>query len=171
MDFIDEDDVESSDDLQNIIEGADTVLLDPLPTKSKAKYVAAYEKFVQWRNEKEITQKDMCEEVMLMYFIKLSEEDKLKPPTVWSRYSMLKSTLLTHENINIEPWDKVNAFMKKQAKGYCPKKAMVFTASDVCNFCMRAPDHTHLVEKASLGMNAKYNKKLFFKRKLCKNLL
>ena len=156
MDFVDEEDVENFDDLQKIIDEADSNVFNVLPKKSKVKYISAYEKFVQWRSEKGIAQNDMCEEVMLTYINKLSEEDKLKPPTVFSRYSMLKSTLLAYENINIQPWDKVNSFMKEQAKGHCPKRAMIFTTNDITDFCMQAPDDTHLVEKVRPKINTKY---------------
>lgn len=152
MDFDDEDSVKSYDDLHKIIEEADNIVLNLLPPKSKAKYMGVYEKFVQWRTEKNIAPEDMREEVMLVYLNKLSQEDKLKPPTVWSRFSMLKSTLLSCENINVKPWVKVIALMKKLARGYCPKKAMVFTAEDITNFCSQAPDDSYLVEKVGLTL-------------------
>ena len=115
--------------------------------------------------------KDMCEQVMLVYLNKLYEEEKLKPPTIWSRYSMLKSTLLAYESLSIKPWEKVNSFMKRLAKGYCPKKAMVFDADDITNFSSQAPDDTYLVKKVILKMNKIYNKNKSFKIKMCKNLL
>lgn len=149
MDFDEEESAESFDNLQNIIEKADDILLDSLPAKSKAKYVAVYEKFVEWRNDQNVTKNNMREEVMLVYLHKLSQEDKLKPPTVWSKYSMLKSTLLKYENINMKPWEKVTSFMKRQARGYCPKKAQIFTAEDITKFCAQAPDELNLLDKVS----------------------
>ena len=171
MNFDDEDGVESFDDLQKIIERADDIVLNSLPKRSKEKYVIAYAKFVQWRSEHKIEQKDMCEEVMLVYLNKLYEEEKLKPLTIWSRYSMLKRTLLAYESLSIKPWDKVNSFMKRLAKGYRTKKVMVFTADDITNFSSQAPDDMYLVEKVSLKMNKIYNKNKSLKIKMCKNLL
>lgn len=151
MDFGDEDSADNYEELQKIIDEADNIVLNLLPPKSKAKYMGVYEKFVQWRGEINIAPQDMREEVMLVYLNKLFQEDKLKPPTVWSRYSMLKSTLLGCENINIKHWEKVSSFMKKQARGYCPKKASIFTADDIAKFCSQAPDNTYLVEKVTIG--------------------
>lgn len=140
MDLIDDDNIESFDNLQNIIDEADEITLNLLPSKSKVKYV------------KKIDKKKMCEQVMLVYMKQMLDTEKIKPPTMWSRFSMLKSTLLAYENINMKPWEKVNSFMKKLAKGYCPKKAMTFTAEDITKFCANAPDNKHLADKVSLNV-------------------
>lgn len=137
------DDENSYDYLQKVIDEADSIVLDMLPSKSKSQYIAVYQKFSQWRQEKHINEKNMCEEVLFVYLRKLFDENKLNPPTVWSRYSMIKTTLLTYKNINIKSWEKVFSFMKKQAKGYCPKKAMIFSANDITNFCTHAPNETY----------------------------
>ena len=79
----------------------------------------------------------MCEEVMLVYLNKLCEEEKLKPPKIWSTYSMLESTLVAYESLSMKPWDEVNSFMKRLAKRYCLKKSMIFTAKAIANLARK----------------------------------
>lgn len=66
MDFADEDSIPSFDDLQKVIEEADNIVLDLSQNKSKAKYMAVYDKCVQWLCGKGVAQKDIRERVMLL---------------------------------------------------------------------------------------------------------
>lgn len=137
--------------MQDIFDGADVITLNTLSQKSKEKYDAVFTKFIQWRNkEKQIPRDKMCKEVLLVYLNELSKENNLAPPTVCSRFFMLETTLLTYENINIKLWPKPIAYLKSIAKGYRPRKANIFTATDITNFCAHAPDNIYLLEKVIL---------------------
>ncbi|KAJ8914397.1 hypothetical protein NQ315_017487 [Exocentrus adspersus] len=64
------------------------------------------------------------ETVLLAY---LSEKaKKVKPSTLWSYYSMLKSTLLVNDNCDISKYSKLIALLKKLCDGYKPKKSKIF---------------------------------------------
>lgn len=65
-----------------------------LPCRSKEKYIATYETFLKWKNSKNA--KSFSENVFLAYFNELAT--KYKPSTLWSVYSMLKSTVRNKNN-------------------------------------------------------------------------
>lgn len=60
--------------------------------------------------------KIISENIILAYFVELAE--KLKPPSLWATYSMLKTTLKTSNNIDIAKFLKVAAFLKRKSDGY-----------------------------------------------------
>ncbi|KAL0808689.1 hypothetical protein ABMA28_013120 [Loxostege sticticalis] len=68
-----------------------------LPEKSKSRYISTYDEFIAWREEKKAN--SFSENVMLAYFSELSA--KLKPSTLWSRFSMIKSMLKIRNNVDI----------------------------------------------------------------------
>lgn len=70
--------------------------------------------------------------------------------SLWSKYSMLKSTLLVHENINISGFTKVIAFLKKCNIGYESNKSKIFTREEVNKFMKEAPNDEYLLTKVSI---------------------
>ncbi|XP_043461530.1 uncharacterized protein LOC122498058 [Leptopilina heterotoma] len=85
---------------------------------------------------------------MLAYLIELSE--KYKPPTVWSTYSMLKSTLKNNDNVNIASFMKVTSFLKRNSDGYKSKKSKTLSPENVNMFLSEAPDDIFLATKVAL---------------------
>lgn len=81
----------------DILEEADAVTFNLLPAKSKERYLNVLEKFRNWMRTKNVDV--IREEVMLAYFNGLM--GKLVPPSLWSTYSMLKSTLFVYEKVDI----------------------------------------------------------------------
>ncbi|KAJ8910142.1 hypothetical protein NQ315_016111, partial [Exocentrus adspersus] len=74
-----------------------TVTLSLLPEKSKKLYEKQYDLFVKWCKTKKIYK--YLENVLLAYF---SEKAKtLKLSSLWSIYSMIKSTLSTKNDIDL----------------------------------------------------------------------
>ncbi|CAD6212390.1 GSCOCG00011016001-RA-CDS, partial [Cotesia congregata] len=69
------------------------------------------------------------ENVLLVYFHELSKT--LKPPTLWSRWSMLRTTINLRNGIDINNYHNLKVFIKNCAKGYHSKKARVLTLSQV----------------------------------------
>uniref|UniRef100_A0A2S2QH90 Uncharacterized protein n=1 Tax=Sipha flava TaxID=143950 RepID=A0A2S2QH90_9HEMI len=76
---------------------ANAVSLNLLPEKSKERYIMAYEKLLKLRKINKT--KLFSENVFLTNFNKLSTE--IKPSTLWSIYSMLKSMKNMKHNINV----------------------------------------------------------------------
>lgn len=79
----------------SIKDEANCVIENLLPEISKERYINTYNDFMKWRAEKHI--KSFSESVFLTYFNGLCS--KLQPSTLWSRYSMLKSTLSVKHNV------------------------------------------------------------------------
>lgn len=121
---------------QNIIE-------DLLPQKSKERYIKSYNDFMKWRSDKKV--KSLSESVFLTYFNDLSK--RVKPSTLWSVYSMLKTTMTTRHNVNLKNFDKLTSFLKRQSEGFRSKKSKVLTAQDVETFLNQAPDEVYLATK------------------------
>lgn len=68
-----------------------------LPQKSRLIYEKEYTCFQRWKMAKKIN--SLSETVLLAYFSEKAK--KVKPSTLWSYYSMLKSTILVNENCDI----------------------------------------------------------------------
>ncbi|CAK1580078.1 unnamed protein product [Parnassius mnemosyne] len=85
---------------------------------------------------------------MLAYFSELSA--KLKPSTLWSRFSMIKSMLKIRNNVDISEYSKLNAFLKRQSDGFATKKLKILTSNEVERFLNEAPDDRYLATKIAL---------------------
>lgn len=116
-----------------------------LPEKSGDKYLKAYELFDKWRLSKGA--KTYSETVLLSYFIELAKT--MKPSTLWSTYSMIKSVIKTKRDVNISTYPKLLAFLKRKSEGYKAKKSKVFTAQEIEKFLNKAPDCDFLCVKVS----------------------
>lgn len=116
-----------------------------LPHKSKQRYLKSYEDFMKWRAEKKVN--SLTESDLLIYFNELSKT--YKPSTLWSVYSMLKTTLSTKHNVHLKNFVKLSSFLKKQAVGFKSKKSKVFTSQEIETFLNQAPDIVYLAMKVS----------------------
>ncbi|KAJ8914661.1 hypothetical protein NQ315_017358 [Exocentrus adspersus] len=130
----------------NITEAANSACENILPNKSRSRYELIYKKFMDWRRDNQIN--SFSENVLLAYISEISKN--LKPPTVWSMYSMLRSTIDIKHNINISKYAKVKAFLKQKSTGYRSKKAKVLTPQQIQTFIKDAPDHRFLFTKVAL---------------------
>ncbi|KAJ3661160.1 hypothetical protein Zmor_005570 [Zophobas morio] len=119
-----------------------------LPEKSQKLYKIAYNQFMKWKQEKKIT--SFSERVILAYFADLSSKYKIS--TLWTYYSMLRSTLNINHNINIEQYHKLRAFLKRQGENYQPKKAKTLSPQQITKFITEAPDVKYLATKVALIM-------------------
>lgn len=82
---------------RDVVNEANAVVFNLLPPKSKERYINELRKFHEWMNIKSVTL--ITEQVLLAYFNGLLE--KYAPSSLWSTYSMLKSTLFVFEKIDI----------------------------------------------------------------------
>ncbi|KAG4079588.1 hypothetical protein HA402_011539 [Bradysia odoriphaga] len=119
-----------------LIEMANSATKDLLPVKSKARYEQTFCEFKNWQKTKNTTSNS--ERVLLSYFSAL--KGKLSPGTLWSRFSMLKSTLQIYEDVDIGTYSSLAAFLKQQLKDYNPKRAKVLTETELRRFIEEAPD-------------------------------
>lgn len=116
-----------------------------LPAKSKAKYLKAYENFSTWKNCKGA--KSFSETVFIAYFQELAKHKQ--PSTLWSIYSMLKATVSINNEIQINTYAKLIAFLKRLSAGHKTKKSRVLSAENVDTFLTEAPDQSFLSVKVS----------------------
>ncbi|XP_063974855.1 uncharacterized protein LOC135161317 [Diachasmimorpha longicaudata] len=120
--------------------------MNELPDKSREQYQNTYRKFNEW---KEMNNKDSLEEgVMLDYFNELA--GKVKPPTLWTQFSMLKHTISLYDRVDINNFKKLRNFLKKNSVGYQSKTTKVFTSKEIEKFLNDAPDNQYLPEKVAL---------------------
>ncbi|XP_073966826.1 uncharacterized protein isoform X2 [Choristoneura fumiferana] len=134
-----------------IKEAAQAIVNNLLPEKSKDKYLKVYTNFTTWMSENSTT--SFSENVLLAYFGELSKT--LKPSTLWGIYSMLKATLSSKNNVNINSYKRLTSLLKRFSMGYKSKKSKVLTAENVDTFLMEAPDLIYLAAKVVLifGVN------------------
>lgn len=119
-----------------ILEAAETAIGNLLPTKSKAIYNLAYDNFMQWRESKQIP--SFSERLLLAYFNEMAE--RMKPSTLWSRYSMIKSVINNKHNINIGNYHQLLSLLKRKSEGFQSKKSKILTSENIRKFLNQAPD-------------------------------
>lgn len=130
-------------EISNIAAAATAQLL---PEKSKSRYENVYDSFTKWMEMKHC--KSITEDVILAYLAHKSET--VKSSTLWSMYSMLKSTILVKKNVNIAIFPKVLAFLKRKNVGYKAKKSEVFSSEQISKFIREADNDTYLMLKVIL---------------------
>lgn len=130
-----------------ITNAAKEVSINLLPEKSRKNYEIVYNKFNEWRLKNKTS--SFSEDTVLVYFKEISA--KFKSSTLWTHYSMLKSTLKLKHNVNIEPYGRVRALLKRKAEGYRAKKSEVFTGEQINIFIKEAPDVKYLATKVTIG--------------------
>ena len=136
-------------DLEGAVAAAEQKIL---PTKSKGVYDKAYLTYKTWQKDRKLPQ--TTEKVLLAYFDSyLVGVMKYKPPTLWNNYSKLKTMLNAYENIDIQPFRKLQGFLKKMGQGYEAKKAKVFTQKQLETFFNTAPDEAWLDVKVKTHYN------------------
>jgi integrase len=83
-----------------------------------------------------------------LLFASLDEKSaKLKPPTLWSTFSMLKTMLNVKENIDVRKFPKLVPYLKNKSVGYRGKKSKILTQEDISKFIEEAADEKNLLKK------------------------
>lgn len=129
-----------------ILEAAKNAESNLLPKKSHSTYELTYQRFMEYRLKNNIG--SFSEHVLMAYFDDLSK--KMKSSTLWSIYSMLKSTLNIKHNVDLTKYLKLKAFLKRSADGYVAKKSRTFEKEHVQKFLLEAPDDIYLSTKVSI---------------------
>ncbi|XP_072929406.1 uncharacterized protein [Epargyreus clarus] len=117
-----------------------------IPPKSRKKYMQAYKNFLKWKKKKK---KESFSEIVFLEYFKALAKDRL-PSTLWSTYSMLKTTVRMKNNINMRTFKKLSEFLKAKAKGHKNKISNVLTSENVKTFLNEAPDEEYLLPKVAL---------------------
>lgn len=131
----------------DIVEAAKITSVDLLPKKSRNLYEKAYKAFMDWRDRKKTT--SFSENVLLAYFGELAE--KYKSSSLWTQYSMLRTTLEVRQNINIATYGKLKTFLKRKSDGYKAKKSKTFTPDEINMFIENADDKKYLATKVGIN--------------------
>jgi hypothetical protein len=132
----------------HIKEAAEMAINNSLTQKSMKRYWQEYDIFMKWAEDNDVTIYN--EYVLLAYF--QAKSQNLKSSTLWSIYSMLKSTLNIKQNINIENYSKLIAFLKRTKDGYVAKKSRILEIEEIEKFINEAPDETYLLMKVRVLM-------------------
>ncbi|KAF2895572.1 hypothetical protein ILUMI_10606, partial [Ignelater luminosus] len=115
-----------------------------LPEQSRQKYEVSYNRYVDWRKANDI-KPIISENVLIAYFGELSE--KMKPTSLWTQYSMLRSTISIHHDVDITRYQKLKALLKRKSDGYKPKKSKTLTSQEINRFLKEASDDKYLFTK------------------------
>lgn len=129
-----------------ILEKAANTTEKLLPTKSRTRYEIVYQKFMDWRIKNKIN--SFSENVLLAYFGDLMEQ--FKPSSIWAIYSMLRTVISIKNNVNIETYPKLKAFLKRQSEGFKSKKSKIFSSDEISKFLNEAPDSQYLLTKVCI---------------------
>lgn len=122
---------------KDVLTAAEEARNSLIPEKSRNRYDSEYNSFNQWREKKAI-RKMLNETVVLAYMSELAKI--FKPSSLWTKFSMLKKSLLVNDNVDISTFGKVMAFMKNKNINYLPKKSKTLTVEECRKFLAEAPD-------------------------------
>ena len=135
-------------DSEEILQKASQICSELLPTKSKSRYEAELNRFMEWRLANNV--QTFSENALMVYFEELSS--KYKSSTLWTMFSMLKSTLRTNHNIDLGNYKKLQALIKRKSDNYVPKKSQILTEDDFGRFLTKASDDKYLLIKAVVAV-------------------
>ena len=60
---------------------------------------------------------------------------------------MIRATININNNIQIETYGKLQAFLKPESKHYVAKKSKIFSSEEISDFLNKAPDEIYLLTK------------------------
>ena len=127
----------------NVAQITKDAFYDLLPTNSNEKYELEYAMIVSYK--KKIRTTSSSENILIAYFTELKK--KYKPSLLWNYYSMLKTTPIIKEKIDIDQYCALPLLLKKEAKGFESEKLKVFTVAQINKFLQEVPDIQYLAHK------------------------
>lgn len=120
-----------------------------IPAKSFKRYTMIYNQFQKWKASSDTTSN--AEAVLMAYFEELAKTKK--PPSLYSCYSMLKTTMKINDNIDIALYHTLSTYLREKAAGYKSTKAKIFTKDEIERFINEAPDELWLDVKVPNILN------------------
>lgn len=126
-----------------------------IPKKSKKNYGAAYQKYVLWKGQNNITSNS--ESAIGCYIDSLV--GSIVPTSLWVTLSMIRSHILVETGELIRT-PRINANIKRQCEGYIPKQAAVLTKEQFGLFLLQESDDDYVVAKAiiTIGLSGALRK-------------
>ncbi|CAG5102678.1 Protein of unknown function [Cotesia congregata] len=121
---------------------------ETLPKKSADRYMQNYNAYKNWKEKNKNSLSTSEENNLIVYFKDLKK--RLSPLTLWSAWSMLKKTLNTNDDIQINNFLNLKSMIKQNAKGHRPKKSFILTWEQIKKFIDEAPDSEYLAVKVVL---------------------
>lgn len=132
---------------------AQTAGLESLPKKSAPRYKKDYEALVKWlevnHNSKHISESTLCG-----YFIYLADEKQLTGSSLMTKYSAIHRYIQATTGQDISNFRKLVEYVETKKKNHAPKKAAVFSRTDVEQFLRTTSDETDLLHRARRVMTA-----------------
>lgn len=122
---------------------ADTARESLLPTKSRCQYNRTYQEYRAWCSDNKIEKTN--EDSILAYFN--SSLASYKSSSLWTKYSMLRSTIKLSEGIDISKYPSVIVYLKRKSEGYKAKKSLSLLKENVDKFISEADEKEHLLNK------------------------
>ncbi|XP_048511129.1 uncharacterized protein LOC125500936 [Athalia rosae] len=119
-----------------------------LPKECADQYALVYQSYNKWK-EVHKSFLSVCEENNLIIYLQ-DLQNKMKPSSLWSMWSMLMKTLSANENIDLNKFVKLKNLLKNCSKGYRPKKSAVLKWQHIEEFMNRAPDHDYSSSTVSI---------------------
>ncbi|HJY23391.1 MAG TPA: hypothetical protein VJ279_10920 [Hanamia sp.] len=117
-----------------------------LPTKSRHIYEDTYRTYQKWCSEKKIGK--TTEDSILAFFHHVLSS--YKSSSLWTKFSMLRTTIKLNDGIDIGTYPSVIAFLKRKGEGFKAKKSLSLTRENVNNFLLLADDKEHLLNKVKI---------------------
>lgn len=103
---------------------------------------------MNWRKDQNT--KSLSENIVLAYFGDLSK--KYNTTTLWSVFTMLRTTLKIYSNVDIAWYKKLILFLKRQSDVCRPKSSIVFNSEKINKFIKESPAKEHLQAKVCYTM-------------------
>lgn len=117
-----------------------------VPDKSRAQYDHTYQEYRKWclKNNMEMT----TEDGILRYFT--TEMATYKSSSLWTKYSMLRSTIKLFEGIDICTFPSIIPYLKSKGDGHRTTKSLTLSKDHVDKFLAEADNKKHLLNKVLL---------------------
>jgi hypothetical protein len=136
-------DSEEDNVLERIEAAAQEAVSNLIPQKSRVAYETTYSRFEEWRSKQKVN--CINEKVMLTYFLEKSKI--VKPSTLCSVYSMLRTMISMNKNLDLSKYTNLIAFLKPQSEAYHAKKSKSFSKENIEKFLTTANDEVYLMQK------------------------
>ncbi|KAJ3659299.1 hypothetical protein Zmor_010995 [Zophobas morio] len=108
------------DEIASIASKAKVTLL---PSKYRSVYEETYNAYKRWCLKKQIKKTD--ENAILASFA--TDLASHKASSLWSKYSMLRTTIDLKEGVDISKFPSIIPYLKREGEGYTAKKSLVLT--------------------------------------------
>ena len=113
-----------------------------LPSISGEKYMQTYRVYQNWRTENELSGPTNEKQLFVYLSHMLTSEKWVSPGTFWTKFSMLRSTILSQEGLNIKTTGMnatIQTWLKTLAQKHRLKQANMFTKEEVRRYLEDSP--------------------------------